>query len=251
VITEYIRYRLDSSRAESLESAYATAAGVLRASPHCVDFDVARGEDDPERVVVRIRWDSPEGHLQGFRSAPEFAEFLRAVGPFVDAIEEMAHYRATDVSGAGRAQPPALFDWAGGAPAVQALCERFYRLVHDDAVLAPVFAGMRDDHPSRVAAWLGEVLGGPATYTEQHGGYPAMLRHHLGREITEQQRRRCVDLMQDAADDVGLPADPEFRAAFVGYLEWGTRLAAENSRTGATPPLEAPVPRWGWGVAPP
>jgi hemoglobin len=57
--------------------------------------------------------------------------------------------------------------------------------------------------------------------------------------------------MSRAADDAGLPADPEFRAALVGYLEWGTRLAVENSQVGAAPVEHAPVPRWGWGVAPP
>ena len=57
--------------------------------------------------------------------------------------------------------------------------------------------------------------------------------------------------MSHAADDAGLPDDPEFRAAFVGYVEWGTRLALSNSQPGADVVTEAPVPRWGWGVAPP
>jgi truncated hemoglobin YjbI len=78
-----------------------------------------------------------------------------------------------------------------------------------------------------------------------------MLAKHLGRALTEEQRRRWVNLIQDAADEVGLPADPEFRAAFVSYLEWGTRLAVENSAPGADPVRQAPVPRWGWGVAEP
>ena len=57
--------------------------------------------------------------------------------------------------------------------------------------------------------------------------------------------------MSLAADDADLPADPEFRAALIGYLEWGTRLAMHNSQTGAEVAQQAPVPRWGWGVAPP
>ena len=57
--------------------------------------------------------------------------------------------------------------------------------------------------------------------------------------------------MSLAADDAELPEDPEFRAALVGYLEWGTRLAMRNSQPGADAPEHAPVPRWGWGVAPP
>jgi hemoglobin len=38
----------------------------------------------------------------------------------------------------------------------------------------------------------------------------------------------------------------------MAYVEWGTRLALHNSRPGADDvPQEAPVPRWGWGEAPP
>ncbi len=78
-----------------------------------------------------------------------------------------------------------------------------------------------------------------------------MLAHHRGLGITPDQRFRFASLMSLAADDAGLPDDPEFRAAFVGYVEWGTRLALGNSQPGAEPFEQAPVPRWGWGVAPP
>jgi hemoglobin len=54
-----------------------------------------------------------------------------------------------------------------------------------------------------------------------------------------------------AADDAGLPDDPEFRSAFMAYVEWGTRLALHNSQDGAEVVEHAPVPHWGWGEAPP
>ena len=73
----------------------------------------------------------------------------------------------------------------------------------------------------------------------------------MGKGITEPQRRRWFNLMMDAADEVGLPADPEFRAAFASYIEWGTRLASHNSQPGADVVRKAPMPKWGWGVAPP
>ena len=57
--------------------------------------------------------------------------------------------------------------------------------------------------------------------------------------------------MSIAADDAGLPDDPEFRSALLAYLEWGTRLAGLNSQPGANVVEHAPVPRWGWGEAPP
>jgi hemoglobin len=78
-----------------------------------------------------------------------------------------------------------------------------------------------------------------------------MLSMHRGLGISSEQRLRFVTLLSRAADDAGLPGDPEFRAAVMGYAEWGTRLAVENSAPGAEPVEQAPVPRWGWGVAPP
>jgi len=146
---------------------------------------------------------------------------------------------------------PTLYEWAGGAPALTRLTEAFYARVRADEVLAPVFAEMPPDHPEHVAIWLGEVFGGPPRYTEEHGGYPHMLAKHRGRALTEEQRFRWVQLICGAADEAGLPGDPEFRSAFVAYIEWGTRLALANSQPGAEPAPEAPVPRWGWGEAPP
>ena len=146
---------------------------------------------------------------------------------------------------------PTLYEWAGGTEALERLTEVFYRRVPDDPVLAPVFAQMSSEHPRHVAAWLGEVFGGPARYTDEHGGYPAMLAHHRGRALTEEQRLRWVQMICAAADEAELPSDPEFRSAFVAYVEWGTRIALANSQPSASPPPEAPVPRWGWGEAPP
>ncbi len=77
-----------------------------------------------------------------------------------------------------------------------------------------------------------------------------MLSHHRGLGITGDQRFRFALLLSLAADDVGLPDDPEFRSAFVAYVEWGTRLARANSQPDAEVFQHAPVPRWGWGEAP-
>ncbi|WP_205315114.1 group II truncated hemoglobin [Nonomuraea lactucae] len=146
---------------------------------------------------------------------------------------------------------PTLYEWAGGAEALERLTEAFYAYVKKDELIGPLFAHMDPGHPKYVAMWLGEVFGGPDRYTKERGGYPHMLSKHLGKAITEPQRRRWVNLLMDAADEVGLPDDPEFRAAFAGYIEWGTRLALHNSQPGVKPITEAPVPHWGWGVAPP
>ena len=142
---------------------------------------------------------------------------------------------------------PTLYDWLGGIAALQKLTERFYERVKSDALLGPVFAHMSGEHPAHVAAFLAEVLGGPTAYSEQHGGHPHMIRQHLNRHLSQQQCRAWVALLLDTADTLGMPDDPEFRSALVGYLEWGSRLAVINSQSGAPVDADAPMPKWGWG----
>ncbi|ESQ93602.1 globin [Asticcacaulis sp. AC460] len=143
---------------------------------------------------------------------------------------------------------PTLAQWAGGPEAFDKLTAAFYARVPNHPILAPVFAGMNPDHARHVAAFLTEVFGGPKAYTAIGGSHADMVAHHFNRHLTEDQRRAWVALMLDTADEVGLPDDPEFRAAFVGYLEWGTRLAKINSQDGAAPAdPSAPMPAWNWG----
>ncbi|MNY38837.1 hypothetical protein D3C86_1734830 [compost metagenome] len=75
-----------------------------------------------------------------------------------------------------------------------------------------------------------------------------MVGHHIGKMLTEEKRQRWVRLLLQSADELGLKSDPEFRSAFVGYLEWGTRIAVINSVITENPvnPGE-PMPKWGWG----
>lgn len=142
---------------------------------------------------------------------------------------------------------PSLYAWLGGIGALNRLTTRFYERVKSDSLLAPVFAQMSADHPSHVAAFIAEVLGGPPTYSEQHGGHPHMIQRHLDRHLTQEQRRRWVSLLLETADEVNIPDDPEFRSALVGYLEWGSRLAVINSQPGAAVNEHSPMPKWGWG----
>jgi truncated hemoglobin YjbI len=142
---------------------------------------------------------------------------------------------------------PTLFEWAGGYPALLRMTRIFYgKYVPEDPLLSPLFANMAPDHPERVAAWLAETFGGPKAHSERYGGYDRMVSQHLGKSLSEEQRARWVQLLCRSADDAKLPADPEWRAAFVSYLEWGSRIALENSQPGAHPPPHMPVPRWWW-----
>jgi hemoglobin len=153
---------------------------------------------------------------------------------------------------AGREPPKTLYEWAGERRGVERMINAFYDRVEQDELISPLFpGGVRAEHRDHVTTWWCEVFGGPPRYSEELGGYERMLAHHRDLGITAEQRRRFVSLMSIAADDAGLPDDPEFRSALLAYLEWGTRLAMHNSQPGAEVVAEAPVPHWGWGEAPP
>ena len=148
--------------------------------------------------------------------------------------------------------PKTLYEWAGGEDAIGRLINSFYDRVERDEQLSPYFpGGVRAEHRLHVTWWWCEVFGGPATYTDELGGYRRMLDHHRDLGITPEHRQRFVQTMSLAADDAELPDDPEFRSALLAYLEWGTRLAMGNSQPGAALVEDAPVPHWGWGEAPP
>lgn len=142
---------------------------------------------------------------------------------------------------------PTLYDWIGGSDTLTALTEQFYRAVKSDPEIGHIFAQMDADHPAHVAAFLGEVFGGPPMYSETKGGHAEMIRHHVNRHLTEAHRRRWMALLLDTYQAMDVPHDPEFASALVGYLEWGSRLAVMNSQPGADVVEDAPMPEWGWG----
>jgi len=204
--------------------------------------------DGPYRVIGGIELLGADGHVEARSAGASLEHYsLCRCGksqnkPFCSGM----HWYA-DFHDPTPAEQPTLFQWAGGFPALLRLTRRFYEThVPEEPLPATLFGRMSPDHPERVAAWLGQVFGGPPAYGDRYGGYERMISQHLEKGITLEQRALWVELLGRSADDVGLPADAEFRAAFTAYLEWGSRIAVENSKPGVRPPPRMPVPRWWW-----
>jgi quinol monooxygenase YgiN len=92
---EYIRY--DVADADALMSAYNTARLSLDNSPHCLGYELSRCTDAPNVFMLRIIWDSVDGHMNGFRKSADFQRFLVSVRPFITEILEMRHYELTAI----------------------------------------------------------------------------------------------------------------------------------------------------------
>ena len=152
------------------------------------------------------------------------------------------------IEGDNRKNIPTLYDWAGGMPVFEKLMVLFYKKVLTDELLAPVFKHMSGEHQLHVAHFIAEVFGGPPMYSATEGSHYKMIQKHLGRHLTEQHRKRWVQLLIESSDEMELPGDPEFRSAFVAYIEWGTRIAVMNSKEEENKEDEnVPMPKWGWG----
>jgi quinol monooxygenase YgiN len=98
MIVECARYKIDEARRAAFERDYAEAAKSLQASPHCLAYELSHCTEDPSYYVLRMEWDSEEGHLKGFRSSPEFREFFQHIKAYVKDMEEMRHYQVTAIT---------------------------------------------------------------------------------------------------------------------------------------------------------
>lgn len=147
-----------------------------------------------------------------------------------------------------RNNTPTLYEWMGGMEKIEALTAIFYDQVLKDDLLEPVFRHMSPEHPKHVAHFIAEVFKGPKTYSESEGSHYQMIQKHFLKHLTEPMRQRWISLLLRSADEIGIPSDPEFRSAFVAYIEWGTRIAVINSNADELPIApDAPMPKWGWG----
>lgn len=141
-----------------------------------------------------------------------------------------------------------LYEYAGGAEAMHRLAKAHYDHCLSDPLLKQVFGDQaRPDHVEHLATWLSEVFGGPSGYTDRYGGHHALLEHHAGLGISEEQRAAFVDAFMVSADEAGLPADERFRKRLREYVEWGTHIAHAVSQHPTVGPSNQPVPSWDWG----
>jgi hemoglobin len=148
---------------------------------------------------------------------------------------------------------PSLYAFAGGAPAMLALATAHHaRCLADPELNHPFAPGGHPEHVERLAAYWAEVLGGPPASSHDGLDQSAVLRMHAHNGDMGDLGRRFLACFVAAADDAGLPPDPEFRAALAAYMTWAVDDVLAYSAEDAAVPAGAPMPRWSWnGPTPP
>jgi hemoglobin len=142
---------------------------------------------------------------------------------------------------------PSLYEFAGGEEVLHRLEEIFYSSVLKDPLLQPLFGAGRPEHVDHLTAFTAESFGGPDRFT-QDLGFAHLIDVHRHLQITEQQRQRFVELYVAAMDAADLPDDEDFRQSVRSHVEFGSRVAMQNSHAETDDELHPlrEVPRWTW-----
>ena len=140
-----------------------------------------------------------------------------------------------------------LFEHAGGEAALHRLEDVFYASVLRDPLLQPLFGAGRPDHVEHLTAFTAESFGGPDRFTRELG-FAHLIAVHRGLRISEAQRERFVELYMAALDAADMPSDPAFREAVREHVDFGSRVALQNSHAATDDELHPlrEVPRWTW-----
>jgi len=140
-----------------------------------------------------------------------------------------------------------LFEHAGGEAALHRLEQAFYDSVLADPLLKPLFGDGQPQHVDHLTAFTSESFGGPDRFSREVG-FAHLIAVHRGLKITEEQRQRFVELYMEALDTTGMPDDEPFREAVRSHVEFGSRVAMQNSHAESDDELHPlrEVPHWNW-----
>jgi hemoglobin len=141
-----------------------------------------------------------------------------------------------------------VYEAAGGADGMVRLASAWHGRVMADEVVSHAFShGYAPDHTERLAAYLGEALGGPAAYSHSYGDETAVVRIHSGNGAHEEMDQRAIACFDQALADVGLDGDDRLRQVLHDYFAWATTTTmARYHRSADDVPDGLSIPRWSW-----
>jgi hemoglobin len=142
---------------------------------------------------------------------------------------------------------PTMYEYAGGEAGLHRLEQTFYSSVLRDPLLQPLFGAGQPEHVDHLTAFTAESFGGPDRFSRELGFWH-LINVHRGLRISEEQRRRFVELYMAALDKAQMPTDRAFRDAVREHVEFGSHVAMQNSHAESDDELHPlrQVPRWTW-----
>lgn len=141
-----------------------------------------------------------------------------------------------------------MYEAAGGDEGLFRLASAWHNRVMDDDVVGHAFShGLHPQHTERLAAYWGEALGGPTTFSDSYGDETSVVRIHSGNGPHEEMDQRAIACFDQALTDVGLAGEDRVRAVLHDYFAWATTNSmARYHRSAEDVPDGLRIPRWSW-----
>jgi len=141
-----------------------------------------------------------------------------------------------------------LYEAAGGAEGLLRLAGAWHARVLADEVVSHAFShGYHPEHTERLAAYWGEALGGPTTYSERYGDETSVVAMHSGNGPHHEMDRRAIACFDEALADAGLAADERLGRALHDYFAWATLTSMSRYEESADDvPAGLAIPVWSW-----
>jgi hemoglobin len=141
-----------------------------------------------------------------------------------------------------------VYDAAGGEAGMLRLAEAWHARVMADEIVSHAFShGFHPQHSERLAAYWGEALGGPGTYSDRYGDETSVVRIHSGNGVHEEMDQRAIACFDQALADVGIdPADRLWQVLH-DYFAWATTTTMARYHESADDvPTGLRSPHWSW-----
>ena len=140
-----------------------------------------------------------------------------------------------------------VYEAAGGADGLLRLANAWHARVMADEVVSHAFShGFHPEHSQRLAAYWGESLGGPTTYTNNYGDETSVVRLHSGNGPHAEMDQRAIVCFDHALADVALADQPVGRVLH-DYFAWATKTTMSRyHRSADDVPDGLRIPRWSW-----
>lgn len=95
MVIERAEFQVVAGRGAEFEAALVHGARTLLSRARGMrGWWVERCVEQPERFVLRVRWDTIEDHMVGYRQSPLSPEFKALVAPFFAQPPEVVHFEA-------------------------------------------------------------------------------------------------------------------------------------------------------------
>lgn len=141
-----------------------------------------------------------------------------------------------------------VYEAAGGAEFFLALANAWHARVMADEVVSHAFShGFHPEHSRRLAAYWGEALGGPPSYSNSFGDETSVVRIHSGNGQHEEMDRKAIACFDQALTDVGLTDDNVLHKVLHDYFAWATtNTMSQYQRSADDVPDGLRIPQWSW-----